>query len=283
MVFSLKLILDAVDFLDREDGVPLEILNDFIAREYPKYVSNPFQVRNSQMAGSLEQESSSEVQVLTNEDIQDTAITGNKKKERASSPIRKRRKVSFPPSEEKISQDSRLDALSTAGINRRRKQVSDYFREQLYKNGIEEQRIPWFRLTRDNFINWPDSIPIKPPAYYNSKELKDLQPELEKISFSQKYVEDLLCQRKVRTSWPAYDLKRKKVRKEVFEFFKHLYNDHFKLDVVRVPWAQLRKDDFEGFPDDVRLRGSKWTTNECIKILNAKDKIKFKKSILFSK
>ena len=153
-----------------------------------------------------------------------------------------------------------------------RKFVVDYFRNQLLQNGIMESKIPWSKLTKKDFINWPDSIPIKNPNGFNSAELEPFKMELENIRFSDEYLEDRRLDSRFINIF-------NRNRKEVSDFFKQLYNDRYNDNRKNMPWFKIKREDFEWFPEDVDLVYSKWKNVDFEKILNVKDRIKLKKAI----
>ena len=71
----------------------------------------------------------------------------------------------------------------------KRKQVSSHFQNQLLFDSSKLKIILWSKLKKEDFINWPDHLPIKAPSSYNAKEFKTLLTHLDKIRFTEKYRE----------------------------------------------------------------------------------------------
>jgi hypothetical protein len=89
-----------------------------------------------------------------------------------------------------ISQNSAVPASVYKVINKvRRKRFVHYFRNQLPQNKSSHKKILWNSLTRGDFINWPVDISVKSPSQYFAHELNDLISNLEKIKFSEQFLQ----------------------------------------------------------------------------------------------
>ena len=77
--------------------------------------------------------------------------------------------------------------MKEAGYNyhQMKKLVNDHFRNQLQLNHLRIERIPWIKLQKADFINWPENLSLKGPGHYNAIEMKTLLSRLENIRFSE--------------------------------------------------------------------------------------------------
>jgi hypothetical protein len=156
-----------------------------------------------------------------------------------------------------------------------RAHLSDYFRGLLMEQGFHNPKIYWSKLSRDDIINWPEGIDIKQTDKYTKSEIKKLLLNLQNMRFSDHYLEYLCENYKNKPS--KYGLK-KTGRQAVSAFFRKLYNDHFGVQINRVPWHHLNRHDFVGFPEDVVFNYRKWTEKDYEEILNAIGTIKLRNS-----
>ena len=67
--------------------------------------------------------------------------------------------------------------------------ILHHFRNQLKQNQLLKTRIEWYKLTAEDFVNWPKHLPIKPPNQYKNSELEILLSQLNTIIFSEQYLQ----------------------------------------------------------------------------------------------
>ena len=87
-----------------------------------------------------------------------------------------------------LDERKKIHRVKSKKIDKDKKTIGEYFRKQLQHNHILLERIPWTRLKREDFINWPEKLPIKSLRDYNWTECSILLSNLEKIRFSEEFI-----------------------------------------------------------------------------------------------
>jgi Zn-dependent metalloprotease len=159
-------------------------------------------------------------------------------------------------------------------VHTKAKIVREYFANQLNQNSI-----PWIKLTRTDFVNWPDGLQIKSPFCYSKDELIFLLSQLEKIRFSDQFLEK---QHIIQDESPSVQAAFNKFFKTAADERK-MISDHFKrqlelnnIRLDRIGWTKLKKEDFLNWPENIPIKSPhKFNSTEMKIILANLKQIRF--------
>jgi hypothetical protein len=105
--------------------------------------------------------------------------------------------------------------------------------------------IPWKDLSRDDFVNWPEDIPVVYPVNLSICQKLKLNEVVKTIRLTDKALERI---KTTASSGEVHD-----VRKEIILQLRLKLNDQLEFPVANVPWKSLNNGDILNWPEDVPL------------------------------
>ena len=149
-------------------------------------------------------------------------------------------------------------------------------------NNLNQKKIEWSKLSKSDFINWPDNLEIKAPIKFNATEFSILLSNLEKISFNSDYIQNLLAIKRLAVQDAKYN--RNHIcdtlsRKLIVKHFKNL----LKLNNLtkRMNWSKLKKEDLINWPENLPIQSpEKYNKQQLKGLISVIHQIRFSELFL---
>ena len=172
-------------------------------------------------------------------------------------------------------------------VNQQKRIIVEYFNNQLKENNILGHSVKWSQLKKEDIINWPEDLPIKYPNYYKRRELVQLLSYLDKIRFTDKYLQEhrnyfsqkALLENKQTPAQKYYHQKSLQIKLVNSHFQNLLHSNGIKPKLLL--WRKLKKDDFINWPDHLPIKApSIYNLQELQTLLSHLGNIRFTETYL---
>ena len=138
--------------------------------------------------------------------------------------------------------------------------------------GMFISNIPWKDLQKDDFINWPDEVPVIYPVNLSIPQKLKLNEHVDEIKLTDSALERI----KGSMSSEIHVL-----RKEIISTLRLKLNQQLGVQVANVPWKDLKPSDIENWPESVPLEyPNLLTSTQNKQILEHLDEMKFSDEFL---
>ena len=187
-----------------------------------------------------------------------------------------------------LDESKKISRVKSNKIDKDKKNIGEYFRKQLQHNHIFLKRIPWITLNREDFINWPEKLPIKSLRNYTRTELTILLSNMEKIRFS----EEFIGRNKAFMNSVTHDPNDKDIFSDIIkdsndglilEYFRNLLKQN-QISYKRIQWDKLDPADFVNWPENLTIKSpNKYRKRELMLLLSQLENIRWSERFLRGK